>query len=165
MLVSSRRSICDFSISLNNEKLEQCDSYKYLGVFIDKDLSWKPHINHLCSKIAKACGALSKMRHIVGIETLKSIYHALINSYLRYGILSWGNASSESLKPLNTLINRAIRIMSFAPYGKLNIKPIFDHLKLLKCCHWREALILEIRAYFMKRRYVHCNKMTTFAFA
>ena len=31
--------------------------------------------------------------------------------------------------------------------------------------HLSEALILEIRAYFMKRRHVHCNKMTTFAFA
>ena len=76
-------------------------------------------------------GALSKTRHIVGIDTLKSIYHALINSYLRYGILSWGNASSETLKPLKTLINRAVRMMSFAPFGNLNTKPIFKHLALL----------------------------------
>ena len=131
MLVTSRRNLQDFSISLNNEKLDQCESYKYLGVYIDKDLSWKPHINYICSKISKACGAISKTRHVVSIQTLKSIYHALINSYLRYGILSWGNASSESMKPLNTLINRAVRIMSFAPFGKLNTKPIFEHLKLL----------------------------------
>ena len=69
--------------------------------------------------------------YIIGIETLKNIYHALVNSYLRYGITSWGNASLETLKPLNTLINRAVRIMSFAPFGKLNTDPIFEHLNIL----------------------------------
>ena len=45
--------------------------------------------------------------------------------------MSWGNASSESLKPLHTLISRTVRIMSFAPFGHVNTKPIFEHLKLL----------------------------------
>ena len=76
-----------FGIRIDNKLLEQCKSYKYLGVFIDQDLSWKPHIEYICKKISKACGALSKTRHIIGIDTLKHIYYALINSYLRYGII------------------------------------------------------------------------------
>ena len=131
MLITNRKNISKLSILINKEPLDQCTSYKYLGVFIDQDLSWKAHIDHVCGKIAKACGALTKIRHVIGIETLKNVYYALVNSYLRYGILIWGNASTPILKPLLTLINRAVRIISFAPFGNLNMIPIFQHLNFL----------------------------------
>ena len=111
--------------------MKQCDSYKYLGVYIDKKLSWKPHVDYICKKISKTCGVMSKIRHYVGIDTLKNVYYALVNSYLRYGISSWGNASTDVLKPLNSLLNRVVRIMSFAPLGRLNPNPIYKHLNLL----------------------------------
>ena len=41
-----------------------CDSYKYLGIHFDKNLSWNDHIQHVCNKISKACGALTKL-HIM----------------------------------------------------------------------------------------------------
>ena len=119
--------ICD----LRQLRIFSNSAYKYLGVLIDQDLTWKPHVEYVCGKIAKACGALSKIRHVIGIETLKNVYYALVNSYLRYGILSWGNASAPILKPLVTLINRAVRIISFAPFGNLNMSPIFKHLNFL----------------------------------
>ena len=55
----------------------------------------------------------------------------ILNTYLRYGISSWGNASTPILKPLVTLINRAVRIISFAPFGNLNMTPVFQHLNFL----------------------------------
>ena len=150
MLISPRRKIPKFLINIDNKPLEQCNSYKYLGVFIDQDLSWKPHIEYICTKISKACGALSKIRHVIGIDTLKHIYYALVNSYLRYGIISWGNASQESLQPLNTLINRAVRIISFAPLGRLNTKPIFKHLRLLNV---QETFDLETVKFVYKEKF------------
>ena len=93
MMVSKKRKIQDFSVKIKDENLEKCNSYKYLGVFIDKDLTWKPHVEYISNKISKACGALSKLRHCIGIDTLKTIYYALVNSYLRYGLIAWGNAS------------------------------------------------------------------------
>ena len=102
-----------------------------MGVYIDKSLSWKCHIDYICTKISKACGALSKIRHIVDIETLCSVYYALAHSYLRYGILAWGNATVSTIKPLDTLINRCVRIMSFAPFGHIQINPIYECLGIL----------------------------------
>ena len=37
-MVSKKRKIQDFSVKIKDENLEKCNSYKYLGVFIDKDL-------------------------------------------------------------------------------------------------------------------------------
>ena len=71
------------------------------------------------------------MRHYVSVQVLKNIYYALINSYLRYGLMAWGNASTDVLQPLTVITNRAVRIMSFAPLGRIDTQPIFKHFQLL----------------------------------
>ena len=89
MIITKKKvSSSDFSIKIEDKELEPCDWYKYLGVYFDKDLNWKTHINHISQKISKACGSLAKIRNCVEIETLREIYHALIYSYLKYGILA-----------------------------------------------------------------------------
>ena len=52
MMISSKKKTPNLSIFINDKPLEQCESYKYLGVFIDQNLSWKPHISHICKKIS-----------------------------------------------------------------------------------------------------------------
>ena len=83
------------------------------------------------SKLSKSCGALAKLRHSVDTETLVNVYHALVNSYVRYGIIAWGSASNSALKPLQTLINKAIRIITFAPFGNIDLSPAYKQLNLL----------------------------------
>ena len=59
------------------------------------------------------------------------MYFALVNSYARYGILAWGNASGVTLEPLKVLLNKAIRIITFAPFGPLDLDPIYRELEIL----------------------------------
>ena len=87
--------------------------------------------HYKCNKILKACGALAKLRHCVPVDILIDVFNALIYSYLRYGILIWGSASATILKPLETLVNKAIRIISFAPIGNINLSQIYKDLNLL----------------------------------
>ena len=119
-------------VKVNKLYLKSCDSYKYLGVMIDKKLNWKSHVKYIGTKISKACGALAKLRNCVGIDILKNVYHALVHSYLRYGILVWGHATKSVLKPLEILANKAIRIMTFAPFGNIDLKSVYHELKLLE---------------------------------
>ena len=51
---------------------------------------------------------------------------------MRYGIVVWGNASKSLLKPLETLVNKAIRIMAFIPHGSFNISQVYKDLNLLE---------------------------------
>ena len=149
MLVSRKRQ-CTMSIKINNENLERCDSYKYLGVYIDKDLSWRPHVEYISNKISKVCGAISKLRHCVGIITLKTIYYALVNSYIRCGILIWGGSvSSTALQPLLTFNNRILKIMTFAPLGRLDVTIIYDHLKILNL---EKTYLLEVGKFMYKKK-------------
>ena len=117
---------------IDGTELEMCDSYKYLGVNFDKNLDWKFHIKYVCQKVSKACGSIAKIRNCVDINTLREVYHALVHSYIRYGIIVWGTASQTSLKPLQTVINRALRIMCFAPLGRFDANPLYEILDILK---------------------------------
>ena len=89
-------------------------------------------MQHVCNKVSKACGALAKLRHCVPTQILIDVFNALIHSFLRYGILVWGGASETTLKPLETLVNKAIRIISFAPLGNIDITQIYQDFNLLK---------------------------------
>ena len=131
MLVTKKQSVPNFSVKIDNASLESCVSYKYLGVIIDNKLNWGPHIEYIAPKIAKACGALARLRNCTSTDVLKNVFHALIHSYLRYGILIWGNASQSVLSPLQILLNKAVRIMVFAPCGNIDLTPAYDYLKIL----------------------------------
>ena len=68
MLVTNKRNVPNMNIKLNNIPLIQCESYKYLGIHFDNKLSWTYHIQHVCNKVSKACGALTKLRHCVPVD-------------------------------------------------------------------------------------------------
>ena len=52
----------NFNIFTN---LEQINFIKYLGVFIDSDLSWKHHINYISQKVSRSVGIIAKLRHFI----------------------------------------------------------------------------------------------------
>ena len=148
MIISNKKKIPqDFSVNIEKSPLKQCNQYKYLGVKLDKNLSWKAHIEYVSSKISKACGILAKLRHSVSTKLLVEIYHALIHSYLRYGIVVWGNASEENLKPLNALVNRAVKIMTFTPFVREELGPLYSDLKVLNL---KNVFKLETAKYMYK---------------
>ena len=64
LYTSSKKQLdCDLEIKLNGKRLYETDSVKYLGIQIDKRLTWKQHINHVALKLNKANAMLSKLRH------------------------------------------------------------------------------------------------------
>ena len=149
MLISKKRiDLSNFSLKINDTQLEKCDSYKYLGVHIDKDLSWKMHIEHVSKNISRSCGTLAKLRHCLEIDTLREVHHALIHSYLCYGIIAWGTAPKTTLNKLNVIVNRALRIMSFAPFGNVELNPIYDILEILKI---EDVYKLEVAKFAFKQ--------------
>ena len=60
----------EFSLAINGSKLERCKQYKYLGVLIDDKLTWKSHVQHICTKIGRTCGALAKLRYCLDTNSL-----------------------------------------------------------------------------------------------
>ena len=111
--------------------LEKERSIKYLGVFIDSNLSWKPHIEYISKKLKRSLGILSKIRYYVDIHTLTGLYYALIYPFLIYGIIAWGNTYSTTLKPLYVLQKKALCLMTFSKFHE-HSSPLFKTLNIIK---------------------------------
>ena len=75
-------------INLNGKRLFETDSVKYLGIQRDKILTWKQQINHVALKLNKANAMLSKLRHVLDLKTLRSVYYAIFESHLCYASLA-----------------------------------------------------------------------------
>ena len=102
---------------------------KYLGMFIDKFLSWNFHVLQLSKKLSRANGILSKLRHHAPIEICLQVYYGIFYSHLIYGCNIWGLTSEENLKKIEILQKKCIRIMSFSDFRS---HTIFMKLKILK---------------------------------
>ena len=81
-------------LKLNEKRLYQTSSVKYLGTIIDQYLNWQDHINSTAIKLNKANAMLYKVRQFVNQRTLISISHAIFDSHLNYGSIVWGQTKS-----------------------------------------------------------------------
>ena len=62
ILFHSRQNILNkdnISVKINNKRLKLVDHIKYLGIYLDKHLSWDGHIKQLSSKLSRANDILS----------------------------------------------------------------------------------------------------------
>ena len=93
--------------------LEQKTFVKYLGILIDNNLSWKYHIDYISSKVSKGIGMSARLRLLVPFATLLNIYRCLIEPYISYGLIAWGQAANIHLNKILILQKRALRLMYF----------------------------------------------------
>ena len=67
-------------------------------------------MKYLGRKIASIVGSLWDMRKVINNNLRSSVYNALVNSHLSYGISVWGCGGSENkLKPLFVLQKKCLR--------------------------------------------------------
>ena len=121
----------EISIKLNGFKLTPSDNVKYLGMFLDKNLSWDFHIHKLSNSLSRATGILSKLRHNAPRSVCLNVYYALFYSHVYYGACIWGLTSQKNLKIIETLQNKCVRTMTFADF-RSTANPIYNSLGLIK---------------------------------
>ena len=72
------------------------DKTKFLGMWLDKDLTWKVHIENLCLHLKHNMYLLRNPKNLFDRYTLKTIYYAHIQSHVNYGLLLWGNSVNKA---------------------------------------------------------------------
>ena len=63
MTISSPKKANRLKLNLRN--IEEKNYIKYLGIYIDKNLNWALHIQHINSTISKNLGILFRLRHFL----------------------------------------------------------------------------------------------------
>ena len=85
--------------------------HRHLGVIIDDEFSWRPHIIGTCKIVSKNLYLLSQLRHFVDTPKRKLFYLAHISPHLTYASTVWDGCSDILFNKLNSLHRRAEELM------------------------------------------------------
>ena len=126
-----KQSLIEFQVFINEQSILRVSETMFLGFFLDDNLTWKPHIPLLASKLSKSIGIIHKSRFFLSTQSLRTLYNSMILPYLYYCNLAWGGTYKANLQRIVILQKRALRIVNNSTYDA-NTSPIFKELKLLK---------------------------------
>jgi len=143
-------------IMINGKAIKEVTSAKFLGVIIDKNMTWLPHIDMLYKKLKSATGILNRLSKFIPENNYKALYYALFESHMNYCLTVYGAASKNSTDKLFRVQKHCLRILfgnreeyldkfntcartrefeaqRLGPefFCKENSKPIFQKLKIL----------------------------------
>ena len=125
----------DVSVQIGNHRIERITKdhplkgVKFLGVYLDEQLSWNVHCNYVCNKVSRAIFAINKVKNTLPTSALRILYYALVESHITYGISIWGKVNT--LTKIEKLQKRALRTIYKLPY-RAHCDPVFKSNELLK---------------------------------
>ena len=120
----------DININIEGTRLNIINSGKILGITLDENLSFKPHITNLCKKLSRKIGVLKQLKSTLPLRHLRLIYNATIQPQLDYCDVVWGTAGPARISKLFSLQKRALRLISGAHY-KDDATPLFLRQNML----------------------------------
>ena len=146
-------SIDDQPLLLGGLPVNYVDNARFLGVTIDKQVSFKLHINDVVGKVSKHAGILYKIKNNLPLSARLAYYNSFVLPYLTYNILHWGGTNETHLKPLVIIQKRIIRTIADADY-LAHTSPLFYKLKLLKLYDlYRFQVVVDTRSKIDKGYY------------
>jgi hypothetical protein len=77
----------NIQIVVSNSIISNVNATKFLGLMIDKNLSWENHILDLKQRLNRACYAIRATKPIMSQHALKIIYSSYFHSAMSYGII------------------------------------------------------------------------------
>ena len=103
----------NMNVIVNNTVIPHVEQTKLLGIILDRQLTWRNHINTLYNKIIANKLLLLKSKKFISNEGLRSIYYGHIHSHISYGLINWGSmADKGQIRKLRTAQNACVKLLS-----------------------------------------------------
>lgn len=110
-------------VTLNNTQLPQSDSAKYLGMHLDKRLTWKQHIwnkrKQLDTKFRQLYWILGRKSNL-SLHNKLILYKAVLKPIWTYGIQLWGTSSKSNIAILQRFQAKVLRAITDSPWYLTN---------------------------------------------
>ena len=94
-------------------------------------LSFKHHIILLVNRVARSVGIIAEVSHYLSLNTLITLYHALLHSQLLYALPILASTYKTYLNKLEKLQNKALRII-FKTLLRDPLTPLYRRSGILK---------------------------------
>ena len=105
------------TITAQGAEIETVTSYKYLGITIDNNLSFKGHIEKLVSKCKLKLGFFFRNKSSFSRQVRDYLISTTFLPVLVYGDLLYTNAPDKHLKKLDSVYHCALRFITGCGYG------------------------------------------------
>ena len=100
----------DVSVTVGNSLIKESSEEKLLGVTIDKDLSFKTHLDSLCKKASQKLHALARISKFMDTEKIVLMMNTFVMSQFSYCPLIWMFHDRRINDKVNKIRERALRI-------------------------------------------------------
>ncbi|XP_063813349.1 uncharacterized protein LOC135051115, partial [Pseudophryne corroboree] len=104
----------DISITVENSTIYPTPQTRCLGVILDSDLSFVPHIQSVSRSCYMHLKNISKIRPYLTQDTAETLIHALIISRIDYCNSLLTGLPKTRLSPLQSILNAAARLIFLA---------------------------------------------------
>ena len=129
------------NVTIDDSSSVEVPSHKLLGVTLDRNLTFEPHIDELCKKLSKRLGLLKQISPYLKQRQRETYYNGVVRPTLMYGSMIWDGCSGVSLQRILKLQKRAARIIlkadrstpSISLFNSLNWLP-FTKQSLIERC-------------------------------
>ena len=111
--LANRKADYELNVSTCDEKLRFESTPKYLGVTLDRTLSYKQHLADVSSKVTKRCNLLKRLASnhwVADFSTLRMSALALCYSVAEYSSPVWSQI--QHCKKVDTSLNECLRLVS-----------------------------------------------------
>ena len=76
MFFKHPKTLPKLNITVNGNLIDQVSEFNFLGITIDENITWNPHIRNTSIKIARVIGILRKLKRIFPRHILRLIYNS-----------------------------------------------------------------------------------------
>ena len=110
------KELDNVNVELKGQKVERCGKVKYLGVWIDEDLSWRDHIEAVRRKCYGGLAKISWLRDSLPAVTKKRVYNALVLPHLDCCCVVWQECGKVLQQKLDRIQNNGMRLICAKPH-------------------------------------------------
>ena len=145
------------SVMLNNVTIPQYNNVKYLGIHIDRRLTWLDHIKAKRLQIKLKTLELNWLigRHSkLSLDNKILIYNSIIKPIWTYGLQLYGNASNSNIELIQRVQSKILRSMTGAPFY-INNDSIHRDLNMPKV----KTEFEQAKEKYMQKLRVHPNAL------
>ena len=96
------------SLYFKKKSIEQVKNILFLGLHLNENLSWKPHMLALIKKHRRNIAIMYELTFYLNKTNLLNVYYSLIVSHLRYGITVWNHGNQTIVQKLKRICNEFI---------------------------------------------------------
>ena len=117
------------SIKIGTDQIQRSESARNLGYFCDSTMKSCTHINKLSSMLYITIKRISRIRHTIDLDTIKTLVQALVTTKQDYCNSLMLGTPGYNISKLQRIQNVAIKVV----YGKRFVFHITPYMKEL---HW-----------------------------